>query len=83
MKTVVIGFALLHACSLSYAAPASAQLEAREVSGRAVAEPRQLFEAPIYFYGAGNDPPYYYQGFLTDDSVHPISKFSISQTSAL
>ncbi len=65
MKTLTLGFALLYVTTLIYAAPRSNQ------------EPRQ-FEASITFLGAGPGPPFYFQAFPTDDTIHKISKHPVS-----
>ena len=61
MKGLKVKFALLYQVVLSY--PASGSIH----------DPRQ-FDASITFIGAGAGPPFYFQAFLTDDTVHKISK---------
>lgn len=64
MKVLTVNFALLCQAALTYAAPGSSQ------------KPRQ-FDASITFIGAGPGPPFYFQAFPTDDTVHKISKHLI------
>ena len=68
MKNFTIAFAFLSLSSLTYAAPSTPHIKARE------------FEAAIFFTGTGPDPATYFQLFPTDDTVYPISKPSNTLT---
>lgn len=63
MKTFTFGIAILHLASLSYAAPGSAPLEAR-----------QGFESNVTFQGAGPNPPSYSLHVPYDGTTFKISK---------
>lgn len=61
MKTFTLGIAILQLASLSYAAPGSTPLEAR-----------QEFGSNVVFQGAGPDPPSYSLHVLYDGTTFKI-----------
>ena len=71
MKSFTIGFALLQLASISYAAPGSARMEARQAA-----------ENVITFQGAGPNPPSYTETIRNDGSLFHIgtSVFFRSET---